>query len=319
MRVRHPHIGLQALCRQFGKTRGAWYEDRKREEARQNRDQLVLDMVEILRRDMKGLGTEKLYHLLKPAFEREGIKMGRDKLHEVLAFHGLTINRRRRRPQTTWSKHWMKKWPNLVRDIVPESANRIWVSDITYIRIGKDDFAYLSLITDAYSRKVVGWAVSANLKTADGPLKALQMALEGLGEVATNLIHHSDRGSQYCGDEYVSVLQQREIGISMTEKKDPYENATAERMNGMLKYEFSLGQDFIDVHAVVQAAQRDIAVYNGKYPHRSIDMLTPDEAHERTGKLKNRWKREKQPHAPVAPNEGLRQPSNSPAGLIYSG
>lgn len=311
--MRYPHIGLNRLCRQFGRTRSAWYEDQKRELARQKRDAMVLDMVRMLRRDMKGLGTEKLHHLLRPAFEREGIKMGRDKLHEVLTANGLTIQRRKKRPQTTWSKHWMKKWPNLVRDLQPDRPNQIWVSDITYIRVGRDDFAYLSLITDGYSHKIVGWSLSPDLTTSEGPHKALQMALNGLPGQIEGLIHHSDRGSQYCSDLYVRTLQERGISPSMTEKKDPYENAIAERMNGLLKKEFSLGEDFDTFEQVLQAAEKDIEVYNNQYPHRSIDMLTPQQAHNRNGKLKNRWKRKTKTMI-----EGPRRPSNSPAGLnIY--
>ena len=118
------------MCGLFGKSRGAYYQYLQREEARQKRDLIVTDMVKILRKAIRGIGTEKLHKRLKPAFEREGIKMGRDKLHEVLSEHGLTIRRRRKRPQTTWSKHWMKKWPNLIRDLEVLEPNRVWVSDI---------------------------------------------------------------------------------------------------------------------------------------------------------------------------------------------
>ena len=156
MRVNFPGIGLGSLCRQFGKSRNAWYEYENRLSYRCKRDMMVVDMVQILRRDMRGLGTEKLYYLLKPAFEREGLKIGRDKLHEILSAHGLTIQRRRKGPRTTWSKHWMKKWPNLIVGVAPDGPNQVWVSDITYIRLLSGDFVYLSLITDAYSRKIVG-------------------------------------------------------------------------------------------------------------------------------------------------------------------
>ena len=307
------------MCGLFGKTRGAYYQYLQRDEAQRKRDLVVTDMVKILRKAIPGIGTEKLHNRLKPAFEREGIKMGRDKLHEVLSLHGLTIRRRRKRPQTTWSKHWMKKWPNLIRDLEVLAPNQLWVSDITYLRIDKQEFAYLSLITDAYSRKIVGWALSESLTAESGPLKALKMALESLPEGHEGLIHHSDRGTQYCSDIYVSTLQDRQVAISMTEKKDPYENAVAERMNGVLKTEFTLGSEFDNYEQALEAAATDIEVYNTQYPHRSIDMLTPQEAHARSGKLKNRWKRKKAPAGPCALNEGARRPSNSQAGLIYSG
>lgn len=303
------------MCGLFGYTRGAYYQYLEREAARQKRDMIVVDMVNILREAMPGIGTEKLHKRLTPVFEREGIKIGRDKLHEILSEQGLTIRRRRRRPQTTWSKHWLKKWPNLIRGLEVSRPDQLWVSDITYIRLRSDDFAYLSLITDAYSRKVVGWALSMSLTTESGPLRALKMALQSIPEDYKGLIHHSDRGSQYCSDLYISMLDDREIDVSMTEKKDPYENAIAERMNGVLKTEFTLGGTFSGYTQALAAAERDIGVYNTQYPHRSIDMLTPEQAHQRSGELRNRWKKKET----TEPDEGARRPSNTPAGLVYPG
>lgn len=303
------------MCRLFGYTRGAYYQYLEREEARQKRDMIVVDMVNILREAMPGIGTEKLHKRLAPAFEREGIKIGRDKLHEILSEQGLTIRRRRRKPQTTWSKHWLKKWPNLIRELEVNRPDQLWVSDITYIRLRNDDFAYLSLITDAYSRKVVGWALSMSLTTESGPLRALEMALQTIPDGHEGLIHHSDRGSQYCSDMYISMLNGREVAVSMTEKKDPYENAIAERMNGVLKTEFTLGGTFSGYAQALAAAEKDIGVYNTQYPHRSIDMLTPEQAHQRSGELRNRWKKKET----TEPDEGARRPSYTPAGLVYPG
>ena len=195
----------------------------------------------------------------------------------------VTINTATR--QTTLSKHRFKKYPNIVRDFIPIAPNQLWVSDITYIQL-HEGFAYLSLITDAYSRKIVGFCLSRDL-SARGPLAALKMALASNLD-RNGLIHHSDRGVQYCYDEYVKLLEHHEIKISMTEKGDPLENALAERVNGILKQEL-LEEVFIDY----ETAQREVAVacstYNHLRPHWIIDNLKPAQAHQLSGIIKKRW------------------------------
>lgn len=171
--------------------------------------------------------------------------------------------------------------------MVPEQANVLWVSDITYIRIGRD-FAYLSLITDAYSRKIIGFCVSHDLST-DSCLKALKMALATRPKTGPGLTHHSDRGTQYCSQEYTRLLISKGIGISMTESGDPRDNAIAERINGILKTEL-LKESYEDINSAYQSIKQAISIYNNLRPHSSIDMLTPQTAHDMTGLIKRRWK-----------------------------
>ena len=213
-------------------------------------------------------------------------KIGRDAMFDLLADRGLLVSKRKRRgPVTTLSKHRFKKYPNIVRDFIPIAPNQLWVSDITYIHLA-DGFAYLSLITDAYSRKIVGFCLSKDL-SARGPLAALKMALVS-NPYRDGLIHHSDRGVQYCCDEYVKLLEHHQVKISMTEKGDPLENALAERVNGILKQEL-LEELFPDF----ETAQREVAIacstYNHLRPHGSIDNLKPAHAHQLSGTIKRRW------------------------------
>jgi transposase InsO family protein len=208
-------------------------------------------------------------------------------MFNLLAERGLLITKRKRRGCiTTLSKHRFKKYPNIIKGFIPIAPNQLWVSDITYIHLS-DDFAYLSLITDAYSHKIVGFYLSEDL-SAKGPLKALKMALTGNTD-CENLIHHSDRGVQYCCDEYVKLLQSNNFKISMTENGDPLENPLAERVNGILKSEL-LEEVFVDFKIAQQAIAVACSTCNHLRPHGSIDNLKPVEAHQGTGKLNKRWK-----------------------------
>jgi transposase InsO family protein len=214
-------------------------------------------------------------------------QIGRDAMFDLLSERGLLVRKRRRSGcVTTFSKHRFKKYPNIIRDFIPVAPNQLWVSDITYIHL-EDGFGYLSLITDAYSRKIVGFYLSKDL-SARGPLNALKMAIK-TNDVITGLIHHSDRGVQYCCDAYVKLLTGEKIKISMTENGDPLENAIAERVNGILKQEL-LEEVFNDF----SIASNDIAIacstYNHIRPHGSIDDLKPAEAHQMTGRINKRWK-----------------------------
>ncbi len=219
-------------------------------------------------------------------------QIGRDTMFDLLAQRGMLVTKRKRRGcVTTLSKHRFKKYPNIIRDFIPIAPNQLWVSDITYIHL-PNSFAYLSLITDAYSRKIVGFYLSKDL-TAKGPLQALRTALRANSNIA-GLIHHSDRGVQYCCDAYVKQLKDKKIKISMTENGDPLENAIAERVNGILKSEL-----LEEVFASFETAQREVAVacstYNHLRPHGSIDNLKPAQAHQKAGEIKKRWKNYWQP------------------------
>ena len=213
-------------------------------------------------------------------------QIGRDALFNLLAERGLLVTKRKRRgPITTLSKHRYKKYPNIIRDFIPIEPNQLWVSDITYIHVG-EKFAYLSLITDAYSRKIVGFYLSPDL-SALGPLAALKMAFDN-NPIHPGLIHHSDRGVQYCCEKYVNLLKNNKVKISMTENGDPLENALAERVNGILKDE--LLEECYPIFTQAQnAIAKAISTYNHLRPHGSIDNLKPIDAHKMEGAIKKRW------------------------------
>ena len=214
-------------------------------------------------------------------------QIGRDAMFNLLAERGLLITKRKRKGcMTTLSRHRFKKYPNIVKEFIPTAPNQLWVSDITYIYL-KEGFAYLSLITDAYSHKIVGFYLSKDL-SANGPLKALKMALKNNPGI-TCLIHHSDRGVQYCCDNYVKLLKYNHVKISMTENGDPLENALAERVNGILKTEL-LEEVFCDFKTAQEAIAVACSTYNYLRPHGSIDNLKPFEAHQKSGELPKRWK-----------------------------
>jgi len=242
---------------------------------------------------MPRIGTRKLYDMLTPMLQEHHIKTGRDKLFNLLEEYNMLVRRRKRKKvSTTDSSHPFRKYPNLVRELQVSGPNQLWVSDITYIRL-IDDFCYLSLITDAYSRRIVGYCLYPTLQK-EGPLVALGMALGSLPlREAESLIHHSDRGRQYCCDAYINMLQQREATISMTEKGDPYENALAERVNRTLKEEFLLDNGFSSFELASAAVDKAVNTYNTLRPHDSCDRLTPDQAHQQHGPLLKRWKKRK--------------------------
>lgn len=256
------------------------------------REAIIVRNVQVLRRQMPRLGTRKLHFLLIPMLADHRLTIGRDKLFDLLADYGLLIRRRKRRKiLTTNSDHPFRKYPNLIRELEVSRAGYIWVSDITYIRL-KDGYCYLSLITDAYSRRIMGYCLWPSLKK-EGPLSALDMALAQISK-PRDLIHHSDRGLQYCCASYISKLNMANIAISMTEKGDPYENALAERVNGILKSEFGLDRKFDTFQQAQAAVTQAIDVYNNLRPHASVDYLTPGQAHMHEGVIAARWKPKKQ-------------------------
>ena len=217
---------MEYICSLFGKSRQAWYDNLHRKEERQMEEVLVLSLVKEIRANHKRIGTLKLQVKLEENFSQHHIKMGRDKLHELLREYGLLVRMRKYKPRTTNSNHAYKRYKNIVRELQLTAPCQLWASDITYICTSKG-FVYLSLITDCYSHKIVGWCLWPNLESK-GVLNALEMALKN-NPVHKGLIHHSDRGIQYCCKDYVRALENETIGISMTENGDPYENAIAER------------------------------------------------------------------------------------------
>lgn len=230
-----------------------------------------------------------------------GIKMGRDGLYQLLGTHGYLLRYRRRKPYTTDSNHPYKKYPNLIKDLLLLThPGQLWVSDITYLRL-TTGFCYLSIITDAYSRKIIGHKLHPTLHS-EGAIDALIMAAT-TSKKQRSLIHHSDRGVQYCCSDYVKMLEHYGINISMTENGDPYENAIAERVNGILKGEFLLNKIFGSYGEALQATDLAVEKYNYVRPHASCDYMTPAMAHDGSGVLKKHWK--KKVYDPSMPPGGL--------------
>jgi putative transposase len=223
---------------------------------------------------MPMLGGKKLYKLLIPDFERMGIKLGRDKFFGILRKNGLLIRRKKRYAKTTNSLHRFWIYDNHIRDLEPAGKDEVYVSDITYIRVRKS-FCYLALITDLYSRKIVGYDFSDSLNL-ESSLRALKMAIKGKEDLS-GLIHHSDRGIQYCSNLYTELLTSKEIKMSMAEKGNPYENAVAERVNGILKEEFLIGENFKTKQQAYKSVKEAIETYNNLRPHMSIDYMTPNQ------------------------------------------
>jgi putative transposase len=278
---------ISTLCSLLGYSRQAFYQQRKAADKQVFEDELIIQQVLQIRQSQQKAGTRKLYNMLQPFFVSHKIVIGRDALFELLSRANLLIRKRKRKvPRTTFSNHWFMKHPNLIIGMSVITPNTLWVSDITYITL-KDDFAYLSLVTDAYSRKIVGFYLCRDLSAA-GCVKALKMAIAQLpGQV--ELIHHSDRGCQYCSVEYVEQLYQNNVSISMTQNSDPRENAIAERVNGIIKQEF-LKASYNEFNEASDAIGKAVKIYNTERLHSSIDMLTPVQAHTRSGELKRHWK-----------------------------
>lgn len=230
-------------------------------------------MVKKERKQQPRVGGRKLYEALQPSFEAADLKIGRDSLFDILREHNLLIRRKRASCRTTFSYHRFYKYNNLVKNMRVIRPNQVWVSDITYIRT-ISGFCYLALITDMYSRKIVGYDMSDSLELA-GCLRALKKALRHARPV-NGLVHHSDRGFQYCSNHYVDKLKKHGIQISMTEEHHCYENAIAERVNGILKDEFYLDQCFYSTSHACNAAKNAIEIYNSKRLHLSLNYKTPN-------------------------------------------
>lgn len=301
--MRSPTLGIEPLCRVFGRTRSAYYKAEQRTGKENLEHGLIIGWVRKLRETQPYLGTEKVYHKIKPFLAEHSIKIGRDNLHKLLVKYNLQSSRRRRRAKSTNSNHAYHKYQDLTKNLEVIRPNQLYSSDITYIRRFQD-FSYLSLITDNYSHKIVGWHLSKDLST-DGPVKALEMALQNRRRdrsVRLPLMHHSDRGIQYCSRAYIALLKHNKVTVSMAYAS--YNNPVAERINGILKTE--LLQDGYPTHEEALAAiTRAIAIYNNERPHRSVDMLTPAEAHKLSGLIKKRWRNNNRRKKSKKPAENL--------------
>jgi len=258
-------------------SRQNYYARRRQRQRRQVDGELLKELVKKERQDQPRLGTRKLYHVLKPKLEKAGVKVGRDRMFEELGCWDLLVRPKPRVwPQTTQIPKVLPLFGNRIKGLKVERPNQVWASDITYIR-SREGFLYLSLITDHCSRKIVGYHASESLDGA-GCLKALEMALKELPK-GERPIHHSDRGCQYANHDYVKKLQERQLEISMTEEDHCAENALAERMNGILKQEYGLGEEFASKEQIRRAVDQAVWFYNNKRPHTALGYDYPQRVH----------------------------------------
>lgn len=279
LRTLYPYESMDTLCALFGKTRQAFYKWRSSDFTESAMEEIIVEEVKRIRETAPGIGSSTLYPLLLNIFGRNNM-LGRDKFYALMKARGLQL-KKRRSYRTTNSYHMFRKWKNLIKEIVVSAPNQLWVSDITYIKL-VEGVVYLHLITDAFSRKILGWKLAASLE-ARHTLDAFNMAAKEAAEMGvdfTKLIHHSDRGVQYCCNLYVSRLLALGVQISMTEEYKPTDNAKAERVNGIIKQLFIEGQRFTEISEVYYALSRGIAFYNDVRPHSSISHEPPSKVHK---------------------------------------
>jgi hypothetical protein len=290
MKSNFKRIGVADLCSWFGISRQAYYRNKTRNIRELVTHEILLPQVKAIRKDHKRLGGEKVLLKLKEFMLDHQIKMGRDAFFDFLRENDLLVRKRKRYHVTTNSKHWMKKYPNLIRDVEPLMPNHVWVSDITYWKT-KDGHYYISFITDAYSRKIVGYHVATTMEAIES-VAALRVALKGLGKQISGLIHHSDRGSQYCSAKYVTLLKKSNVQISMTENGDPLENAIAERLNGIIKGEYLIDYQINSITEAKRVLEAVVELYNEDRPHSSVSNMYPSAVHngEISQEVKRLWK-----------------------------
>jgi transposase InsO family protein len=270
-------FGVKAICQKLGMSRQNYYAERKRRQRKKVAGDFVAELVCKERAIHPRIGGRKLYIVLQPALKEAGIKMGRDRLFEELRQRGLLVPPLPKQwPQTTRYNASLPVFENEVKDLIITRPNEVWVSDLTYVRTD-EGFIYLSLITDKYSRKIVGYHCAETLQTQE-TMKALEMALKSLMK-GKKPIHHSDRGCQYCSHEYVGRLKEMGLGISMTEEDHCAENAMAERVNGILKQEYGIGYGFKTKEQACKAVKESIYLYNTRRLHGAINYQVPEAVH----------------------------------------
>ena len=258
-------------------------------------ESFCVEFIKRVRQKDHGIGGGKLWKMYKREFGEEH-SVGYNRFYDIIEKYNLKVRKKKRRVKTTDSGHGLPTYPNLVKELIPLRPNQLWVSDITYMVIylnaqtGEYDFCYLSLVTDYYTKEIIGWCVGETLETKFA-IEALNMALSRLnGNPAEDLIHHSDRGVQYASYDYTKLLKKHNIKISMTECGDPKDNAVAERVNGIIKNELLMGTSFFSIEEVRKALKVAIDFYNNERPHMSLDWKTPAEAALCTGELQKKWK-----------------------------
>ena len=276
------------LCQLFGYTKQAFYKRKSSVKTSKYSSELLRSLVLNVRKQLPRTGGKKLYVMLQNEFIKHQISIGRDTFLDFLKAEYLQVPKARRYYKTTNSRHWMRRYPNLISTIELNRPEQVWVADITYLRT-KEKTYYLHLLTDACSKKIVGYQLSDNLMSST-TVKALEMALIKR-KTKNQLIHHSDRGLQYCSKEYTELLKKNNILISMTQEYDPYENAVAERVNGILKEEFGLHEIFENYQNLNKQVTQAITLYNNFRIHMSINMMTPNQAHQQKIIHLKQWKK----------------------------
>ena len=285
---------MRLLCRLFGKSWQAYYQHKDTLIKERLREEMVVQFVKEIRQLDPGIGGEKLHYMYRQRFgEDYEYMVGRDKMETIISANGLNVRISRKRPRTTDSSHGLPTYPNLVKELVPMRKNQLWVTDITYIPIWINEyeyfFCYLSMITDYYTKEIIGWYVGESME-AWCSVECLMQALDAIVEEdEIDLIHHSDRGVQYVSAAYASVLLEAGIKISMTESGDPKDNAVAERQNNTIKNELLKDFKFHSVDEVKKAMGKAVEFYNNERPHMSLDNMTPRQAAQYRGKIKKKW------------------------------
>ena len=285
---------VTSQCKLLGVSTQAYYKHGDTDLRKLAEEAFCVEYVKRIRQKDRGIGGGKLWQMYRKEFgEEHGV--GYNRFYDIIERHNLKVRRRRRRARTTDSGHDLPLYPNLTRELIPLRPNQLWVSDITYMvihldaRRGEYDFCYLSLVTDYYTKEIIGWCVGETLE-ARFAIEALEMALGRLGgRRDIDLIHHSDRGVQYASYAYTDILRKHNIRISMTECGDPRDNAVAERVNGIVKNELLQGMSFFSIQEVRKALKVAIDFYNNERPHMSLEWRTPAEAALCTGELKKKW------------------------------
>jgi len=272
---------LETICAVHGVSRQAYYHYQTHQANERLKQEMVLQLVCQVRARQPRIGVRKLHQLLTPAFEQLGLQFGRDALFGLLRAHGLLVKSSKRGHRTTCANHRFYRYPNRITDLVVDRIHQVFVADITYLQT-LEGFVYLALVTDLFSRKIVGFDVSDSL-SVEGALRACKMAIKPVTK-ADALIHHSDRGVQYCCHAYTQFLDSRGVQVSMTQNGDVYQNAVAERVNGILKIEFLLNHTFSSIQQATANAKQSVAIYNNERPHLSLGYQTPQQVYHKSQK-----------------------------------
>ncbi|MBR3413643.1 MAG: IS3 family transposase [Bacteroidales bacterium] len=285
---------VTSQCKLLGVSTQAYYKHGDTDLRKLAEEAFCVEYVKRIRQKDRGIGGGKLWQMYRKEFG-DVHSVGYNRFYDIIEKYNLKVRKRKRRAKTTDSDHDLPLYPNLVKELIPLRPNQLWVSDITYMVIylnaqtGESDFCYLSLVTDYYTKEIIGWCVGETLE-AKFAIEALEMALGRLGgRRDVDLIHHSDRGVQYASYAYTDILRKHNIKISMTECGDPKDNAVAERVNGIVKNELLQGMSFFSIQEVRKALKAAIDFYNNERPHMSLDWRTPAEAALCTGELKKKW------------------------------